>query len=484
MRVFANFVLSLLFIGSLALYGPSSKVIKLTAANFDSQVIRSNQLWFVEFYAPWCGHCKKLAPEYAKAAKTLKALQPPIPLAKVDATVEKALKERFELKTYPMIRFFMNGKSVEYNRSRTANEIVNWVKRRTLPPSIELKTVNEAEKFIADSQVAVILFGGEGTSAYETYVTEARIFDDISFGHTSSVDIASKYGVDLSAPRVVLFKKFDEGRADFTGPLETEDLRNFLDINEVPIVQPFTTKTVKKIFSNNNPALILFREDDTASKNAEAALRQAAERIQRKIIISVSGVRDPLGKHLADYVTIAEADIPTIRIIDPAHEELHKFILEGDINANSIVKFYEDWASKLLKPHYRSEEIPETNNEPVKVVVGKSFKDFVMDERRDVLVEFYAPWCNHCKRLAPTYEAVAKRVSHIQNLVIAKIDASANEIEGQRVAGFPTIKFYPANNKLNPIDFKGERTEEGFVKFLKEHMTVEWVESNEKHQEL
>ena len=94
-----------------------------------------------------------------------------------------------------------------------------------------------------------------------------------------------------------------------------------------------------------------------------------------------------------------------------------------------------------------------------------------MDPTKDVLIEFYAPWCGHCKKLAPIYDELGAQLASIQNLVIAKMDSTANEVDGVDISGFPTIKFYPANKKQSPINYDGDRTKEGFLKWLKTRLT-------------
>merc|ERR1712072_82472 len=89
-----------------------------------------------------------------------------------------------------------------------------------------------------------------------------------------------------------------------------------------------------------------------------------------------------------------------------------------------------------------------------------------MESDKDVLVEFYAPWCGHCKELAPRYEAVATKLKSTSTILVAKVNAEANEIEDVQVDGFPTIKLWPAGKKHEPVDYQGERTTEAILSWL------------------
>ena len=81
-------------------------MIDLNQSNFEELVFGSKDIWLVEFYAPWCGHCKKLAPEWEEAATKLKGL---VKVGKVDATVESALSSKYGIKGYPTIKFWNYG---------------------------------------------------------------------------------------------------------------------------------------------------------------------------------------------------------------------------------------------------------------------------------------------------------------------------------------------------------------------------------------
>ncbi|CAM9595502.1 unnamed protein product [Ectocarpus sp. 12 AP-2014] len=104
-----------------------SEVTVLTKANFQEFV--AGEFAVVEFYAPWCGHCKKLFPEYTKASKMLKEIDPTIKLGKLDMDdpKTKAVGSKFGVKGFPTLKIFRNGKPEDYTGPRDAEGIVKFL---------------------------------------------------------------------------------------------------------------------------------------------------------------------------------------------------------------------------------------------------------------------------------------------------------------------------------------------------------------------
>ena len=438
-------------------------VLVLTDENFD-EVLQKYPHILVEFYAPWCGHCKKLAPEYSAAAEVLKADN--IPLGKVDATIHSKLGSRFAVQGYPTLKFFVNGKDTEYNGGRTKNEIVSWLRKKTGPVSRELTTVDAVESFKSSNDVVVVHFGTEGLEQFSEY---AKTVEDAQFAHCTVDECAKHYNVENGT--TVLFKNFDEKRNDLAKGYSAEDFKTFVTSKSSPTVMKFDEKCAQLIFGKATPGLFLYYDRNASSASTlESMLNEVATQVKDKIQVVATGITEGLETRLAEYIGITAEDLPSVRIAD-TRSDLKKFNLEGEVNAQNILKFVEDWSNNKLSPSLKSEEIPATQNEPVYVLVGKAFDEVVLDSSKDVLVEFYAPWCGHCKKLTPIFDELATKLAHNKNLIIAKMDSTANETDKVSIQGFPTIKFWPANNKSKPIDFDGDRTVEGFVQFLNKHAT-------------
>lgn len=105
----------------------------------------------------------------------------------------------------------------------------------------------------------------------------------------------------------------------------------------------------------------------------------------------------------------------------------------------------------------------------VVVLTADNFDEIVLDEKKNVLVEFYAPWCGHCKNLAPVYEKVATAFKLEDDVVIANLDADKHKDLGEKygVTGFPTLKFFPKSNKAGE-DYDGGRDLDDFVTVINE----------------
>ena len=105
-------------------------------------------------------------------------------------------------------------------------------------------------------------------------------------------------------------------------------------------------------------------------------------------------------------------------------------------------------------------------------VVAKQFND-ILFSGKNVMMEFYAPWCGHCKKLAPVWDELGTAFADSDKIVVAKMDATANDVPDSRfdVKGFPTLVFITAEGEI--VKYDGGRTIEDLKKFVQEKTGVE-----------
>jgi len=441
-------------------------VLVLTTDNF-KETVDAAQYILVEFYAPWCGHCKALKPEYEAAAKKLVEQGSEILLGKVDATQQQSLAEDHGVRGYPTLKFFRNGVASEYTGGRTGDEIVNWLNKKTGPPAVDLDDVEKAKKFIEDNEVAVIgYFSDKESETAKEFLKAAESIEDIPFGISSADDVKSHIEADKDG--VVLFKKFDEGRVAYPSELKHAEISSFVTANSLPLVVEFSHETAQKIFGGDIKSHVLIFAGKSGDKFAEAktAAATVAKDHKGQMLFVVIDTDEEEHARILEFFGMKTEDVPAMRIIQLA-DEMTKFKPPtNEINEDTIRSFAKDFLAGSLKQHLLSQDLPDDwNKTPVWVLVSTNFDDVAMDKAKDVLVEFYAPWCGHCKQLAPIFDQLGEKFGDRDDIVIAKIDSTANELEHTKIQSFPTLKLYKKETN-EVVDYKGARTLDAIAEFM------------------
>ncbi|KAL6265175.1 hypothetical protein P5V15_005260 [Pogonomyrmex californicus] len=468
MRSIGGFCLAALCLAaiSLAKVETDEGVLVVTKDNFES-VIQDNEYVLLEFYAPWCGHCRALAPEYAKAAKKLEAMDSPIKLAKVDATVETQLTEKHLVRGYPTLKFYRKGAHIDYTGGRQADDIVNWLIKKTGPPAKNLPTVDEAKAFIDEHKVAIVgFFKDVESDAAKVFLEVGSTVDDYVFGITSADEVFKEY--EIEDGKIVLFKKFDEGKAVFDGELTATAVQNFISVYSLPLVVEFNQDTAQKIFSGDIKShllLFLSKEAGHIEKYVEV-IQEPAKKYRGEVLFVTIDCDETDHERILEFFGLKKEDIPTMRLIK-LEQDMAKYKPDNlEITAENVMGFVTDFIEGKLKQHLLTQELPEDwDKNPVKVLVGTNFHEIVFNKEKDVLVEFYAPWCGHCQQLAPIYEQLGEKYKDDDKLIIAKMDATANELADIKVSSFPKIVLYKKETNEG-VEYNGERTLEGLSKFI------------------
>jgi protein disulfide isomerase family A protein 3 len=453
-------------------------VLVLSDANFQSQ-LASKDLALVKFYAPWCGHCKQLAPEFEKAATALKNADPPVTLAEVDCTAEgKETCEKFGVSGYPTLKAFKRGeKAFDYEGPRDADGIVKYMKSKAGPSSKLLTSDADVEKFLSNPEHSIVgFFESESSTQSEVFQQLASaLSDDFRFAHTYSADIRSEYKFNNA---IVIFRpqrletKLEPSTVEYTGDFVLGDLKIWIKKNLHGLVGHLTTSNGEQF---ETPLVVVYYDVDY-SKNLKGTnywrnrVMKVAKQFAdagRAVTFAIASAVDFQHELTEHGLTFDEKPVVAGRNADG-----QKFVMADEFTVERLQAFTEQFLDGKLKPYIKSEPVPESNDGPVKVVVGSTFNEIVNDPTKDVLIEFYAPWCGHCKSLAPKYEELATKLKEETDIVIAKMDATANDVpKPYEVRGFPTIYYAPKGSKSSPQTFEGGREVDDFIKFLAKEST-------------
>jgi len=147
-----------------------------------------------------------------------------------------------------------------------------------------------------------------------------------------------------------------------------------------------------------------------------------------------------------------------------------KYKLEGEVSEAAVSGFVREFEAQRLMPHLKSEAPPTSQPGPVHVLVGSTFDAVVKDPTKDVLVEFYAPWCGHCKALKPAWDKLIDHFKDSKTALVADVDCTGDGkplCEEHGVQGFPTIKY---GDPSSLEDYEGGREYDELETFASENL--------------
>ncbi|KAJ1424919.1 Thioredoxin-like superfamily [Sesbania bispinosa] len=325
-------------------FSVDGKVLVLDESNFDSAISSFDHI-LVDFYAPWCGHCKRLSPELDAAAPVLAALKEPIIIAKVDADKHTRLAKKYDVDAYPTILLFNHGIPQEYRGPRKADLLVRYLKKFAASDVNVLDSDSAVNNFVEEAGTFFPIYIGFGLNAsiIEKLAIKYKKNAWFSVAKDFSEDLMVLYDFDKIPALVSLNPLYNE-RSTFYGPFEDDFLEDFVKQNLIPLAVPVSHDTLKLMKADGRKIVLTIVEDEDDENSKELIkLLKAAASANRDLIFGYVGVNQleefaekfDIGTKLPKMVVWNKSD--DYLAVDGSES------IEGEDQATQITKFLEGY---------------------------------------------------------------------------------------------------------------------------------------------
>ncbi|CAH2036476.1 unnamed protein product [Thlaspi arvense] len=351
-------------------------------------------------------------------------------------------------------------------------DIVIWVQKKTGAPIVTVNTVDEAQRFLKKYHTFVVgLFEKFEGSEYNEFVKAAKSDNEIQFVETSDSDVAKLLFPELKANNVFIgmVKTEAERYTAYDGPYIMEKLLEFLGKNKFPLITKLTEGNTVWVYSSpvKLQVMIFSKADDF--QNMAQPLEDLARGFKSKLMfLYVDITNENLAMPFLTLFGIENANKTVVAAFD--NNLNSKYLLDSDPTPSNIEDFCSGLADGTVTRYYRSEPVPDNENASVVTVVGKTFDELVLNSRENVLLEVHTPWCVNCEALSKQVKKLAKHFKGFENLVFARIDASANEHTKLQVDDYPTILLYKAGEKENPLKLSTKLSAKDMAVFINQEL--------------
>ncbi|KAM0972252.1 hypothetical protein ACFX1X_020307 [Malus domestica] len=267
-------------------------VLELDDSNFDS-AISALDLVLVDFYAPWCGHCKRLSPQLDAAAPLLAGLKHPVAIAKLNADKFTSVARKYEIDAYPTLKLFMHGVPIEYNGPRKAESLVRYLKKFAAPDVSILESDSAISEFVEAAGTYFPIYIGFGLD--ELLISKLAIKYKkkawFSVAKDFSEDVMVLYDFDKVPALASLHPTYDE-RNIFYGPFEEDFLEDFIKQSLFPLAMPINYETLKSLSDDERKIVLAIVEDEDEEKSKKLIkILKSAASANRDFVFGYVGIK-------------------------------------------------------------------------------------------------------------------------------------------------------------------------------------------------
>ncbi|XP_022061161.2 protein disulfide-isomerase [Acanthochromis polyacanthus] len=444
-------------------------VLQLEKGNFNRALRKYDQL-LVHFYAPLTVQGYRVTAAFEGAAAELQGSE--VKLATVDVTKEKELAKDLSATDQHTIRLYLSGDKhnpVTCPDPQNSASILAWLKRRVGSAADLITDFSQSE---ASEELTVVGFFEELDHEYvQMFYAAAIDLPDINFAVTQNDDVITKYG--LTHDVVLLLRKSKLIQAyKMTPQTSKEELIIFITVFQMDPVTEYNGQTATRILSSPvlNHALLFVNKSSEDFEEIFSAFNSAAETFRLKILFVYVNVDEPRNGRMMEYFRVRDFEAPLIRLVNLTdHVTYH--LPSDTLNVGIITEFCQSYLEGKAKPKMQSEPIPEGWDEkPVKELVGMNLEKVAFHPNKTVFVMFYLPYSRESRALFPLWEELAESFKQQQEVVIARIDASANDINLSTQGAYPSLCLFPALYAERVVVYTGKRKVDDLVKFVEKEM--------------
>ncbi|XP_071054309.1 protein disulfide-isomerase A3-like [Onthophagus taurus] len=434
----------------------------------------------VMFYAPWCGHCKQLKPQYEKAAQELSTHDPAIVLAKVDCTSDgEIICKELSIGGFPTLKLYKFGTFIEdYDGRRNVEDLVLYMKSKSVERKIHLfEDVKNLDDFLNKYNESGYVIGFfEKESLLEPIFLNAseELWSKILFGYTTSQEAFNKYKINNEAILFIRSKrarnKFEQDRIFYEGNPNYVDLKDFIIKNNHGLVG----HRVKINRDDFKPPYVISYFDLDYKDNAQFTkywrnrILKVAKNFTDKLTFAMSSIID-FKSELKQYYGLKK--LSTTKPIVIGRDKLNrKYIMENEFSITNLEIFANNLINDDLTPYVKSEPVPSTRYDNyVLPAVGTNFQKLISETTKDNDV-FVVLYKSKCSEGVNAFHKVGLKLENEQ-VEIIKMDYDKNDITGDvfEVVGCLTVYWVPKGDENNPILYEGGRRVKELLDFVAEN---------------